>query len=81
MEHHYWGGGVGSSSGQIFIVSVMDSHPVIRGSLDILSVFVVLGTLTDYLPSIAAGLSIAWYIYSFYRVWKDGRNAKYKDFE
>lgn len=57
---------------------MLDHSPIIKGSIEVLSVFVILGTMLDWLPSMAAGLSVAWYLYSFYQVWKD-RGGKHKN--
>lgn len=42
-------------------------HPVIKASFEAGALIGVVGTLMGYLPYIAAALSIAWYIFAFYK--------------
>lgn len=45
-------------------------NTIAKATLDVTSGLIVVGTLLDYLPKIAAGFAIAWYIYSFYKAFK-----------
>lgn len=52
----------------------MDHHPLIKAGLDISSIAVIGGAFTGYLPEIATLLSIAWYLYSFYKAFRKHRD-------
>lgn len=49
---------------------IENMHTPVKATLEVAAFLGVIGTLVGYLPYIAAGFSIAWYIYSFYKEFK-----------
>lgn len=45
-------------------------HHTVKAGFEAASLLIVVGSLVGYLPYVAAALSIAWYIYSFYKEFK-----------
>jgi hypothetical protein len=46
-------------------------NQVVKAGFDFVSVGLILGTLVDALPKIAAGVSICWYLFLIYNKLKD----------
>lgn len=45
-------------------------HPAAKAGLDLMALFIIVGSYVEWLPNIAAGLSVAWYLYEFSRVFR-----------